>query len=279
MPLCVYLSEGKFNFVLVSAAHILKSIGIKRGKNDKADSKDIARFAYLHQQDITCCQLPEKQLAKLKLLLSHRERLIRAKKMFDTASGEADMFLSKNLTKEIIKDSRSLIKTLEKKIKHTDTQISELVQSDEKLQQACELASSVPGVGLQTAHHLIVVSRCFTSFQNARQLACYAGVAPFEYSSGSSIRRPRARPGATTMTSRTWPSGSTRAPIRRPACTGSNSHSTTSSWRSGPTSERRHSTTGVAFRFAGEGIDEAHATRVAADGPRGEGPLRDVRCR
>jgi transposase len=39
-----------------------------------------------------------------------------------------------------------------------------------------------------TSIYLILVTKGFQSFDNARQLACYAGVAPFEYSSGSSIR-------------------------------------------------------------------------------------------
>ncbi len=46
----------------------------------------------------------------------------------------------------------------------------------------------MPGVGPQTAINLIVTTRCFSTFENWRQLACYAGVAPFEYRSGTSIR-------------------------------------------------------------------------------------------
>ena len=64
----------------------------------------------------------------------------------------------------------------------------ELIAADEQLKNAYQLVSSVPGVGPQITCYLLVYTRCFTSFDNARQLACYAGVAPFEYSSGSSIR-------------------------------------------------------------------------------------------
>lgn len=46
----------------------------------------------------------------------------------------------------------------------------------------------MPGIGPQTAAYLIIVTNAFGSFNNWRQLACYAGVAPFEYSSGSSIK-------------------------------------------------------------------------------------------
>jgi len=51
-----------------------------------------------------------------------------------------------------------------------------------------QLATSVTGIGLQTAAYLLLYTNCFTSFNQWRQLACYAGTAPFEHSSGSSIR-------------------------------------------------------------------------------------------
>ncbi|MBK7692114.1 MAG: IS110 family transposase [Bacteroidetes bacterium] len=49
------------------------------------------------------------------------------------------------------------------------------------------MATSVPGVGQQTAINLLVATRCFSTFENWRQLACYAGVAPFKYASGTSV--------------------------------------------------------------------------------------------
>ena len=50
---------------------------------------------------------------------------------------------------------------------------------------------SALGVGVQTALHLLSCTRGFTAFDNWKKLACYVGVAPFEYSSGSSIRGER----------------------------------------------------------------------------------------
>src|SRR5689334_17291057 len=44
VPVCCYLSEQQLDYCLVAGALILKSFGLKRGKNDKADAKDIARF-------------------------------------------------------------------------------------------------------------------------------------------------------------------------------------------------------------------------------------------
>lgn len=47
---------------------------------------------------------------------------------------------------------------------------------------------TIPGVGEKTAIYFIIITKGFTAFDSARKLACYAGVAPFECSSGSSIR-------------------------------------------------------------------------------------------
>lgn len=44
------------------------------------------------------------------------------------------------------------------------------------------------GVGLLTAAYMIVLTNNFTSFKNPRKFNCYAGIAPFEHSSGSSIK-------------------------------------------------------------------------------------------
>lgn len=45
MPLVRFLAESDIHYSLVPASVIQRSIGLKRGKSDKADSKDIARYA------------------------------------------------------------------------------------------------------------------------------------------------------------------------------------------------------------------------------------------
>jgi len=52
-----------------------------------------------------------------------------------------------------------------------------------------EVTPPLPGIGKQTAIYLIIATKGFEAFENWRQLACYAGVAPFPYQSGTSIFR------------------------------------------------------------------------------------------
>ncbi|MEQ9440970.1 MAG: IS110 family transposase [Cyclobacteriaceae bacterium] len=47
---------------------------------------------------------------------------------------------------------------------------------------------SIPGIGFVTAVALILATNNFTAFVDSRKFASYCGVAPFEHTSGSSIR-------------------------------------------------------------------------------------------
>ena len=79
-----------------------------------------------------------------------------------------------------------------KDIKQLEKQIQELIKSDEKIKQQYTIATSVKGIGPVTACQMIVSSGEFTKIQTGKQFACYAGVVPFEDSSGTSVRaRPR----------------------------------------------------------------------------------------
>jgi transposase len=61
---------------LENPLQIKRSTGIKRDKNDRTDSRDIALYAYRYQDIARCCQLPEAALQLPALLLSFRERLL-----------------------------------------------------------------------------------------------------------------------------------------------------------------------------------------------------------
>src|SRR5665647_3923183 len=51
-----------------------------------------------------------------------------------------------------------------------------------------KLVTSITGIGRQTALLLIVVTNNFLWFNDHRKLASYAGIAPFPYTSGTSIK-------------------------------------------------------------------------------------------
>ncbi|OAV63387.1 Transposase IS116/IS110/IS902 family protein [Bacteroidales bacterium Barb4] len=83
---------------------------------------------------------------------------------------------------------KELIRGLEKSIYQVEKEIGEVIESDETLYEQHKRLCTVEGIGDKTAVKMIVVTKGFTDFTDARKFCCHAGVAPFSYSSGSSIR-------------------------------------------------------------------------------------------
>ena len=86
------------------------------------------------------------------------------------------------------KHNQKTVALLEKQLGGLEADIMELVAHNEQMSRQSDLLQSIPGIGPQTALQLICYTRCFTAFDSWRKLACYAGVAPFKYESGKSVR-------------------------------------------------------------------------------------------
>lgn len=193
-----FLQEQELPYTLVSPLHLKRSLGITRGKNDQVDAQRIAQFACLHGRTLKAMQLPSACLLKLKNLMAFRDRLTKTKRGRPAVSLKQTIRDLKDTNKLvdnsfIIKQSEKQLKLVEQQIKHTDKQMEATagrprLQEDEQVQKHFRLITSVVGVGMITAVAFLIYTQDFTAFDNGRQFACYAGVAPFEHSSGSSIR-------------------------------------------------------------------------------------------
>ncbi|MCA6438164.1 MAG: IS110 family transposase [Bacteroidetes bacterium] len=84
--------------------------------------------------------------------------------------------------------SEESLLSLLKNIKGIEKQIIEIIKSNEALNNQYKLATSVPGIGWVTFCYLAFFTNQFTKYNNGKQLASYAGVVPFEYTSGTSVR-------------------------------------------------------------------------------------------
>lgn len=89
--------------------------------------------------------------------------------------------------KTIERINRDAIRGLEKSIQSVEEKIAEFIQADENLNQQFELVTSIKGVGKIMAVLLLIYTQGFTKITDGRKLACYSGVAPFEYRSSTSI--------------------------------------------------------------------------------------------
>lgn len=182
-----YLISFKFELWVEMSLKIIRSIGVQRGKNDKVDAERIAYYAMKNVEEATVFKAPRTEVDKIRNLLSLREKLVVTRasllrnvkelKSFDLEVAKLSEKLQKNTIKGIDSDLISI-----------ESQLDKIINEDENLCRIFAIATSVTGIGKVTALFLICFTNEFTMYSTPRQLACYAGVVPFEHTSGKSVR-------------------------------------------------------------------------------------------
>lgn len=187
-PLLEFLIENQVKVCLESSIQIKKSQGMVRGKNDKIDAQRIALYAYKNREQLAFWAPQRLAVQKLKALLVTRDRLVRCKTELQVPVDECEEFVEESIHNMIIKGCQSSIKVMERDIKKTEKMIEDLIKEDVQLHKQYQLATSVTGIGKITALNMIVLTGEFARIRESKKFACYSGVAPFEYRSGTSIR-------------------------------------------------------------------------------------------
>ncbi len=186
--LSVFLAERNIPFAMVPGMEIKRSLGIARGKNDRVDAARIALYGYRLRDEVHPSKLPEKDITVLKRLLSLRERLVKQNVAHKVSLKEQNRVLSKSENKTLFETQEKVMAYLSKQIKSVEKEMADIIGKNQRLGQLYSLATSIKGVGPQTAMFIIVHANGFTKFKNARKFASYCGIAPFPNSSGTSIR-------------------------------------------------------------------------------------------
>jgi transposase len=182
------LYAKKWQIWLAQAIDIKKSLGNQRGKNDKVDSMRIAEYAQRFQDKVVLWQPPRKEIVKLRHLVALRARFKKAKKMLGVPVAELDAASKK----EMERINSRVLRQLDEQIEHVEKEIEKLINDDVHLKRIKEIVTSVDGVGKVTTWQMIVATNEFKDFDSAKKFACYSGVVPFDFSSGSSSRsRPK----------------------------------------------------------------------------------------
>lgn len=182
------MEEKKLAVCLESSVHIKQSGGLLRGKNDKVDSYRIALYAFKNKEFLTLWQPERNVIRHLKRLSGVRERLINARKQIANTIKEDKKFNDKKASAQMENCCKQSIKALQEDIKKTEEEIKKVIASDDKLKELFSIIESVPGVGKITATEIVINTNEFRKINDPRKYACYAGVAPFEHSSGTSVR-------------------------------------------------------------------------------------------
>jgi len=187
-PLTVACQELDIFLWMDDPTRIKNSMGITRGKNDKIDAARIAEYAYRYSDKAVRYAIAEEAMVSMKNLLADREFLLIDKKRYQSQITDQKKYMAPGDFKH--KDSRwkKVIKAIDDQIKAIDAEIENIIAADPVLTRQKELLTSIDGIGDRIAINMIAITGGFTRFENARHFCSFAGLTPYKYDSGTSIR-------------------------------------------------------------------------------------------
>jgi transposase len=176
---------------------VKQSKGLVRGKSDKKDAKTIASYALRKRNEIEPTVLHAPIVSKLRQLLQLRDKLVKHRTAYKNAIKDLQDCFIPGETDFIRQTNTRLIDQLNLEIKNVEREIDNIFESMPEWETNYKLIQSVKGIGPILAKYLMIYTENFTRFSSPKKFACYAGIAPFEYSSGSSVKgRTRLHPCA-----------------------------------------------------------------------------------
>jgi transposase len=186
--LFAWLSQIDLDYCVEPGLKIKRSLGLTRGKNDKVDARRLADYAYTNREKLEIFEFPSTLIIQIKQFLTYREQLVKIKTSLKNSLKSHKTYQKVSGISTISNEIQDQIEDQEKRIKEVEMQITKLIDADPGMKKNFELATSVKGIGLVIATFMLVTTNNFTGFENGRKYACYSGIAPFEYSSGTSIK-------------------------------------------------------------------------------------------
>jgi transposase len=183
------LSKRKSQIWVESALQIKRTLGLVRGKSDKIDSLRIAEYAFRYQRKVHLWKNPRAVINKLNELWAAKRKFESMLMSIKSPLEEKTRISSRTAAKELRSIYAKSIEQLTTDLKSVEAGIKKLMASDVRLTRLSEILRSIPGIGPVLSIELILCTNEFLKFKTSKKFCCYCGVAPFEYSSGTSVKR------------------------------------------------------------------------------------------
>jgi transposase len=184
--LALFLLESGHKVSVVNPARIKKYADsqLRRNKTDRLDAEIILDFC--KTQDPPVWKPPTPEQRKLQELVRYHfaQQKMRQQERNRKSSGIQEQ--------DVLAELQEHLAYLEQKLEGMKTKILSHIDQHPQLKQDHDLLVTIPGIGQLTAARLLAEIPDTRAFDNAKQLAAYAGLTPSHRQSGSSLmKRPR----------------------------------------------------------------------------------------
>lgn len=177
--------KTKWRICFESALRIHRSLGIAKGKSDKADAMRIGDYALKNLKELTYYTPPRKIIQDLRYFDTSIGRLTKAYLLLDSKR-KCNQEFNLPIYSDAYLRSMSMI---ENDIERLGKQIDDLIAGDDRLSKLKEVVCSVPGVGPKVFRALVITTNEFKDFDCPKRYASYCSIAPFLDESGTSLKR------------------------------------------------------------------------------------------
>lgn len=183
-----FLEAHGWNYVKRPALDIQRSVGMQRGKSDKADARVISRYGWMNKELLQPMKPVNDHLLELQQLMAYRDKLVADKAAHQGRLKEIQGQMGSKLNQAIVESAQYVMEVLNVEIAGIEKTIKACVAANKEVQTNYDLMVTIRGIGFVCAISIIIATENFTRFDDHRKFACYCGVAPFTHTSGSSIR-------------------------------------------------------------------------------------------
>lgn len=183
-----FLQKHGWNYVKRPALDIQRSVGMQRGKSDKADARVISKYGWMNKEILQPMKPVNDSLVELQQLMAYRDKLVADRAAHKGRLKELQEQMGCKLNPAIAQSAKYMMEVLSIEIAGIEKSIRACVAANEGLQTNYDLLVSIRGIGFVCAISILTATENFSRFDDHRKFACYCGVAPFTHTSGSSIR-------------------------------------------------------------------------------------------
>ena len=184
--LALFLSQTEHKVSVVNPARI-HFAGLSRGsgnKTDRADARIIAEFCRMHNPDLWRAAEPE-----VRVLISLTRRLESLQNLRTQEKNRLGELSEPELTSVVRQSLEESISFFEQQITTVENQIRTHIDNHPDLRGDKELLLSIPGIGETTAAWILAELPAVESFASAQSVAAFAGLAPRQHRSGTSVHK------------------------------------------------------------------------------------------
>ena len=187
--LAYFLYASGYTVAVEPPLNIQRKFPVNSSKNDLQDSQHIAEYACRYVDKLSLWKPRDEILEQIKVLLTTRHQFSTQLTVHKNALHALNR---KKVSSELArKVHANMIEQITKHIKAIDIEIRRLIDSDPTFKATLLLLLTIPGIGLQLAAHLIIMSQYSL---DPRVLSAFVGICPYEHESGSSVfRNPTSR--------------------------------------------------------------------------------------